>query len=305
METHAAFRAPEHAMFNTKPTLLKAAAIFALVLVLSSSRCSAPQQMQGHEVKFIVIGNTSPASPFTGYPEKLEYVFRNITQDNPVLVIHTGNIVQGGTESVGIMKKDITRQYRKFLEQKKVLHPILHIMAGERDLYNGTLSLFEQYTGEKLFYSFNYGSIHFILLHILNRDSPLSPDQIKWLERDLEEHRYDAAIFVFSHYPVLSSPQSGIRFTGGEELHRLFTKYPVRAVLSGSTRNLYEYDKDGIHYAALGCFGFNYEDWHWSYNQYYVVSYDGAKLAVRGVRVNFPGNTYRPRILQEEPEKKN
>ena len=49
-----------------------------------------------------------------------------------------------------------------------MLRPILHILAGEKDLYNGSLELFNQYTGEKLFYSFNYGNAHFILLHVLN-----------------------------------------------------------------------------------------------------------------------------------------
>ncbi len=256
-------------------------------------------------MKFVVIGNTSPASPFTGFAEKLDFVFQAINQENPVMVIHTGNIIQGGNEWMGITRKDIDRQYEMFMDQKKVLRPILHILAGERDLYNESLDLFREYTGERLFYSFNYGNIHFILLHVLARDRRIDPEQMKWLKHDLETNRYAAAIFVFTHYPVLSSPQSGIRYQGGDELHRLFTQYPVKAVISGSVKNSYEYEKDGIRYYAAGCYGFNYEDWHWSYTQYYVAYYDGTRLTLRGVRVNFPGTSYRPKVLKEEPEKKN
>lgn len=273
--------------------------------LITAAGCSAPQQLPGNDVCFAVIGNTSPASPFTGYPEKLEQVFSSINQDNPMLVIHTGNIIQGGPGNVGITANDITRQYQKFIEQKKSLRPILHILAGEKDLYDGSPDLFEQYTGEKLYYSFNYGAMHFILLHVLNREHGIDREQMRWLERDLERHRYDAAIFVFTHYPVLASPQSGAKYRGGEELHKLFLRYPVKAVFSGSLKNLYEYEKDGIRYTAAGCYGYNSEDWHWSFNQYYIVQYNGAKLTVRPVRINFPAGTYRPKLFKEAPEKKN
>ena len=282
----------------------KISVLLAAVSIAAAS-CAAPHQKPAHEVEFIVMGNTSPASPFTGRPEKLPFIFRSINQENPVLVIHTGNVVQGGSESVGIAADDVARQYGQFLQDKNILRPILHVLAGEKDLYNNSPELFKQYIAEKLFYSFNYGNAHIILLHILNSRHRLDSAQIKWLTQDLEKHRYDAAIFVITNYPVMSSPQSGIRYQGGDELHRLFVRYPVKAVISGSMKNMYEYEKDGIRYIMAGCFGFNNEDWYWSYNQYYIIRYDGARVTVKGVRVNFPGNAYRPLMPAAEPEKKN
>lgn len=263
--------------------------ISALIAALSvaAAACAAPLQKAAHTVEFIVTGNTSPASPFTGRPEKLGQVFKSINQENPVLVIHTGNVVQGGSESAGITANDVARQYVQFQREKAILRPILHVLAGEKDLYNNSLDLFKRYISEKLFYSFNYGNAHIILLHVLNGGHGLDTMQMKWLRDDLEKHRHDAAIFIITHYPVISSPQSGIRYQGGDELHRLFVQYPVKAVISGSMKNLYEYEKDGIRYVTAGCFGFNNEDWHWSYNQYYVIHYDGARVTVKGVRVNF------------------
>lgn len=285
-------------------TRINIAAILTAAIIAAAS-CAEPQQKPAHEIKFVIMGNTSPASPFTGFAEKLEFVYQTINQENPVMVIHTGNIIQGGAESMGITRKDIDRQYEIFLQQKKVLRPIIHILAGEKDLYNGSLALFREYIGKKLYYSFNYGNIHFIILHLLSKDHRIDGEQMKWLLRDLETNRYAAAIFVITHYPVLSSPHSGMRHQDGDELHRLFVQYPVKAVISGSVKNSYDYEKDGIRYAAAGCFGFNYEDWHWSYSQYYVATYDGARLTLKGVRVNFPGNAYRPKIMKDEAEKKN
>lgn len=296
-------------MFNRMYTMqvshIKRKSTVILAALLMAAGCTVPLQKPGHEVKFVIMGNTSPASPYTGFAEKLEFVFQTINQENPVMVIHTGNIIQGGADWMGITRKDIDRQYEIFLQQKKVLRPIIHILAGEKDPYNKSLDLFERYTGERLYYSFNYGNIHFILLHVLHRDHRIDPEQMKWLKRDLETNRYAAAIFVFTHYPVLSSPQSGIRYHGGDELHKLFVQFPVKGVISGSIKNSYEYEKDGIRYAAAGCYGYNYEDWHWSYVQYYVATYDGTRFNLKGVRINFPGNSYRPKIFKEEPEKKN
>ncbi|MBN2160381.1 MAG: metallophosphoesterase [Spirochaetes bacterium] len=286
---------------NQAPPLLFA----VIAAALAAAACSAPATKPAPAFTFVVIGNTSPASPFTGYAEKLDQVFESINRENPVLVVHTGNLVQGGSESVGVSEKDVARQYRTFLEQKKALGPVLHIMAGEKDLYNGKADLFKKFTGRTLWYSFNYGNIHFIILHVLHKEHWMSPAQKAWLKRDLEAQRDAAAIFVFTHYPVLAPPNSGIRCVNGNDLHALFVRYPVKAVLSGSIRGLYDYEKDGVRYIAAGCFGFTMEDWHWGFNQYYVAHYDAGRLSIRGVRVNFTGPSYRPKIIRPAPAKKN
>lgn len=284
---------------HIRRNILTAAAGCTLA-VLTLLSCSGLEPRNPGELKFIIIGNTNPASPFTGHPEKLMYVIKSINQENAFLVIHTGNIIQGGTESVGITARDITRQFGAFARDRGALRAILHILAGEKDLYNGSLDMFNRYTGEKLFYSFNYGPVHFVLLNILNKKHSLSPEQVKWLKRDLEDHRNDSAIFIFSHFPIQSSPQSGVKYLEGEELHDLFKEYPVKAAISGYSNNLNEFEKDGIRYINAGCFGYNYEEWHWNFNQYYIAHFDGTRLTVKGIRVNFPADSYRPKIIKDD-----
>ncbi|OHD72427.1 MAG: hypothetical protein A2W19_13870 [Spirochaetes bacterium RBG_16_49_21] len=260
------------------------------ILLFLLTHCAAPSQRPASDVKFIVIGNTSPASPFVGYAERLPAVLRDINHEHPVLVIHTGNIIHGGHEWMGITRKDVTRQFRNLIKQKKIFTSAIHILAGAGDQFNGSLELFEQYTGEKLFYSFNYGDSHFVLLHIIDEGRKMSPEQTRWLREDLEIHKNSSAIFIFSHHPVISYPQNGTRYSGGEELHKLFIRYPVKAVISGDANNFYEYAKDNIRYIMAGCYGFNNRDWHWGFYQYYIGHYDGNRFTIKGVRVNFPAH---------------
>ena len=274
-----------HSSSSSKTKYAIPAALFLIILLMS---CAAPEHRPGHEVRFIVIGNTSPVSPFTGYPERLPFVFKSMGLENIVLAIHTGNLIHGGNEWMGITRKDIVRQYQNVLRHKNMNIAVTHILAGEMDQFNGKNDFFEQFIGTKLFYSFNYADSHFILLNILNKDHLLTLGQMRWLENDLEAHKNDSAIFVFSHYPVISSPQSGIRYEGGEALHALFIRYPVKAVISGYMKNYSEYEKDTVRYIDAGCYGFNNEDWQPGFNQYYIARYDGINFTIKGVKVNFP-----------------
>jgi len=257
-----------------------------MAALLVAAGCSAPTKKPATDVTFAVIGNTSPASPFTGHPERIEPVFESINRENPMLVIHTGNVIQGGSGSMGVGPGDIARQFRKFFEQKKRLAPILHVIAGTRDIYDGSLDLFRRYVGDKLYYSFNYGTVHFIILSIMDGDRQIDPEQIQWLADDLARHRSDGAIFVFTHHPVLAPPYSGIRCLDADRLHELFVNHSVTAVFSGSAKRLYDFTKDGIRYITAGCGGYNLEDRDWSAAQYYIVRYDGTKLSIRPARVN-------------------
>lgn len=262
--------------------------------------CAGAAPRGAREIDFAIIGNTAPSSPFTGHPEKLDDVYRNINRDNPALVVHTGNLVEGGGKDSAVMEKDVVRQYRDFASRRDILGPVMHAAAGERDAYNGSLDLFREYVETKLCYSFSYGPVRFIILKILDGDDGLLPEEMKWLENDLRACRSAGAIFVFSHYPVMAPPRSGMRHVQGEELHALFARHGVKAAFSGRGRGFQEHERDGIRYVNAGCFGFNYEDPHWNFNQYYRVRYSGEALSVRGVKVKFPQGSYRPKTRTDE-----
>jgi len=180
--------------------------VTAVILLLS---CASYDARDTHEVQFIVTGNTYPASPFSGYPEKLEFAFGAMSRENAALVIHTGNTIQGGGPEQGIAEQDIVRQLRKFIEQRKTLNAVMHVLIGERDLYRGSHDLFRRYIGHPPYYSFNFGSAHIVILYLPSQHYRLDPTQMRWLCRDLERHRQSPAIFVFTHFPVLTAVRTG------------------------------------------------------------------------------------------------
>ena len=284
--------------------LIKIIFILFITQIIHLSCASQEKHGKSHKVRFIVIGNTSPVSPFTGFPRKLPYVIKSINMDNPTFVIHTGNIIQGGQDWMGINSGDINRQFKNFKSEMKKLNSIIHTAAGEKDTFNGSIKYYLRHTGKKLNYSFNYGNIHFIILNIMSKKHKITTEQIKWLKADLNRHKNYSAIFVFTHYPVMAPFYSGLKFNDGKRLHKIFTAYPVKAVISGGMKRFYETKKDNIKYIIAGCFGYNYEDWHWGSNQYYVVNYNGNMLFFNGKKVSFPPNSYRPKIIKEPSSEK-
>jgi hypothetical protein len=295
----------EATMFISAASFKKNAALTAVALALLLSNCAVTEKRPGHELGFIITGNTGPTSPFNGYPQRLASVYKSINRENIVLAIHTGNLIYGGHEWMGVTRKDIERQFRNAVTHKKLLTVIMYHLVGEMDQYNGKIDLFEHYVAKKHFNSFNYADSHFILLHIMNKDSQLSPGELRWLEQDLEINKDCSAIFVFSHYPVMSSPQSGAQCKSGDELHALFAKYPVKAAISGNTKNFTEFDKDGIRYINAGCSGFNNEDWQQGFFQYYIARYDGLNLFIKGIKVDFGPDTRRTNLMTGAAKKIN
>jgi len=268
--------------------------IILLVIASAITGCGQSESARsrsGNGIRFIVTGNTNPVSPFTGFPERLPAVIDEMNRENPVLVVHTGNIVHGGYDWMGVRESDLIRQYDNFKKATRALDPLLYTCAGEMDQYNSSPETYKRALGMELYYSFNYGSIHFIILH-LPENTVLEKDdaQAEWLRRDLEENRDAAAIFVFSHHALFNYLTKKAQHGSADELHSLLSRYPVAAVFSGNGSRHAVINKNGITYHVAGCGGFNRVDWCYYYTQYYVVDYNGKDLRVRGKKMNFREN---------------
>jgi hypothetical protein len=273
------------------------------IITLAAASCAGGQAVEEINLRFVVIGNTNPASPFKGFPEKIQQTFESINSIGPAFVVQTGGIIYGGTEKSGITRDDCQRQFRDYMRARSALRSAVYHSAGERDLFNSSVELFTHYTGSKPYYSFNYGSIHFIVLYVPSAGAEPDPEQLKWLKNDLHENRRSRAHFVFSHYPIIQPSKEIVANRHGEKFHAIIKEYPVIAAFSGHGRAFAESAKDGIRYISAGCFGFNMEDWHWNANQYYAAEYNGSDLTVTQKKVNFPQNSYRPVIIQPQENK--
>ncbi len=262
-------------------TFIKLIFIYLSLLMPVLSCASANAKKEPVSFRFAFLSNTNPSSPFTGYPEFLPAVIEKINGENPLFVIHAGNIVHGGYDWMGIKEWDMDRQFRKFYQSISGIQSVLFTAAGEKDYYNGTTGLYKKYTGRKDYYSFNYGPVHFIILKTTTGiPEIIDSTQLKWLRNDLALNRHSEAIFIISHHPVYRPDKNGVKASGNDNLNRMLHDYPVKALISaGEDFTMVKSGKTD--YITAPCRG--YEDYtreRGGARLYYIIDFDGTAVKV-------------------------
>lgn len=139
--------------------------------------------------------------------------------------------------------------------------PGLQPDRSRQELFRRLYSEIQPQARERLFYSLDVKGYHFVALDSVEhlRTDPrwgnvfrarLSEEQIQWLEADLKRHRRSRGIILFTHQPLWYN------WGSWERVHRLLSRYPVRAVIAGH----FHYSQrdallDGIQYLVVGATG--------------------------------------------------
>ena len=87
--------------------------------------------------------------------------------------------------------------------------------------------------GNEHYYSFDFGSAHFIALDTGDGRIAELPQQVRWLEADLQQHRAAAWTFVFFHHPGWTCTYKGDNAAVIEHFTPLFERYGVDVVFNG------------------------------------------------------------------------
>jgi len=223
---------------------------------------------------FVVGGDNRPTGKGAPLPRITRTLFEEIRLIRPDFVLWTGDTVYG----YGDTPAELEKEYQDFEALAGRAGVPVFNAPGNHEIHRTDDSPCSSPLGPpvpgspdsearfirrfgNLYGSFDAGAAHFISLDTdayCHEDSIEGP-QLEWLQRDLEEHRNAAAIFVFSHTEFFSSPQIDPDATKGheplrnrDELHALFRKYPVRAVFSGHEHLYWREAHDGIDYFVAG-----------------------------------------------------
>lgn len=263
--------------------------ILILTLTLFAASCANRLREEPKEFTFAITGNTAPESPFVGFTDTLPMLYDAINKDNPLLIVHTGNFINGGFDWMGIKEEDMARQFGLFKKTSAQLKPLIYHVAGNSDLFNNDPGLFKEFTGKNINYSFNYSSIHFIIFNVLNEGKalPSMKQSLAWLRKDLETCKASSMIFLFTHEALFSAPRGEKNLEPADEIHSLLKRYPVSAVFSGSSPSFFAVKKDGISYINAGCGGFLRKDRYRNYRQYYIVTCKNNDFTVYPRNVSF------------------
>jgi hypothetical protein len=197
--------------------------------------------------EFVVYGDTR-----TRHDMHRKVIAAILNYSSPQFVLHTGDLVADGADSAQWpVFFDIERE----LLRKTAFFPSLgNHERNDRQYYD----FFEVSTP---YYSFNWGSAHFIVLNSdignvskseLARNAFWS-EQTRWLEEDLAKSQSAAFRFAIAHHP----PLTAVARRQGDNpqmtaLMPLFEKYKLTAGFFGHDHNYQHYLKNGVHYFITG-----------------------------------------------------
>ena len=145
--------------------------------------------------RFVVMGDTRPASIDESQPEIFKQILEQIKGFSPQYVFITGDIIYGGISDIVSLKG----QFDKFIAATGDLLPKVVIAPGNHDTPNiNAQKVFEDRIGE-LYWSFNFWDSHFIVLdsEFVGQAGSITGPQLDWLKSDLDASNNSKHKFVF------------------------------------------------------------------------------------------------------------
>ena len=126
----------------------------------------------------------------------------NALPEQPALLIHTGDITHLSKPA----EFDLAQQLFSRLRTTE-----MHTVPGEHDTTDPTVTeyfnRFGKASGNKGYYSFDHGGVHFVALINVLQFKPgglgtLGPEQLAWVANDLKGRSSSRPLVVFAHMPL-------------------------------------------------------------------------------------------------------
>jgi Icc protein len=230
--------------------------------------------------RFVILGDRTGEAR----PGVYEQVWREAAVENPAFVVSVGDTVEG--------LNDATAE-AEWQEVQRILAPYkrfpLYLAPGNHDIWSDSSEkLFRKYAAHAPHYSFDYGQAHFTILDNSRWDE-LPPEELTFLEKDLEAHAKQPVKFIVSHRPSWLIPAAFA--SRSFALHQLAKKYGVQYIIAGHVHQLLHIDLDGVTYLSMPSSGGHlrasekYED-GWFFGQ--------TLIEVLGQTVNFQIRELKP-----------
>ena len=217
----------------------------ALCLWLLGIRVAAQRaSIQKDSFQFVILGDRTGEAQ----PGVYERVWREAAAEDPAFVLSVGDSIQGLNDAT------VETEWQQF---ERILTPYrrfpLFLAPGNHDIWSTrSAALFQKHAAHPPHYSFDYSQAHFTVLDNSRSDS-LSPEELQFLETDLEAHRDQPVKFIVSHRPswlvdaMFQNPRS--------RLHQLAKKYGVQYVIAGHVHQMLDVDLEGVKYVSMASAG--------------------------------------------------
>lgn len=259
------------------------------VFVFAVSLFQSPAVADDNTFRFVVMGDSRPILATIDQSPPFKRILWETDLIGPEFAVHVGDLVFGYMSH----EDELQRQYA---DLKKTLDPVMtpmHYAIGNHEIgSNGGLKEYEENVG-KLYYSFDHGKSHFIIINSDYGESGdsgiLGDEQEAWLKQDLLDHRNSKNVFAFMHKPMFyASVDGGSSWEDMEQRDRVNQMFldnaNVRAVFSGHAHIYRTFERDGIkHYITGGAGAESSNPDHEGFYHYLLVEMDGTSMEVKVV----------------------
>lgn len=188
---------------------------------------TAPAKDSRVPLKFIVYGDTR------SYPERHQAVADAMLREMPFsFVLHTGDLVSNGL--MWHLWEDEFFDPARGLLRRAAIWPVRGNHEGDAVTYGALFGL----PNEGLYYSFDYGDAHFVVLDSGDGDAEPDPKMLAWLEKDLAAAAQAQWLFAVYHKPTVDAAGYGQSWGRGD-VWPLLQKHGVDIIFSGHS-HVYE-----------------------------------------------------------------
>ncbi len=269
----------------------------ALGVWLLGSQAAAQRAATEHDsFQFVILGDRTGETE----PGVYERVWQEAAAEDPAFVLTVGDSIQGLSDATAEAEwrqlERILIPYRRFT---------LYLTPGNHDIWSArSEALFRKYAAHLAqlpdraqpphlpHYSFDYSQAHFTILDNSRSDS-FSPEELQFLQMDLQAHKDQPVKFIVSHRPswLIDAMFQNPRF----RLHELAKQYGVQYVVAGHLHQMLDIDLEGVKYVSMPSAGghlrgtMQYRDgWFFGY----------ALVVVHGQAVDFHIKELKPPLGQ-------
>ena len=199
--------------------------------------------------RFAIVGDRTGGAVDQIFEETID----EIKLFDPDFVMCVGDLIEGYETDTTIMYA----RWDSILATIETLPCKFYFVAGNHEIQNEIdRAIYEEKTGVKRYYSFDYANSHFIVLDNTMTYWPqpqeMDTEQLQWLEKDLEKHKQADNIFVFYHIPTYIY---ALRENTTDTLSQIFERYGVDVVLTGHHHQYSYLNRNNIEYVNVGSSG--------------------------------------------------